>query len=275
MGIYHYRWKKQGIIMIKKSVERNYLKKQLMERRKVFAAWTSFGHPSISEVFSRSGVDFIGIDLEHSTISLEQAQQIIAVCHGSGTLALPRIASHNMEMIKRLLDSGADGIIAPLVSHSLEIENLISWCKYPPVGKRSYGVAPAQGYGFDFEGYTRSWNGSSTLIIQIESIQGVENVEELLNFVEVDGVMIGPYDISGSIGVPGQLDHPDVKEACKKVILACKRSGKSCGTHLVEPSLNIVQNAFSDGYTFVVLASDVFLLWKWGVNMKDLIEKIR
>lgn len=261
--------------MINYGVERNDLKNQLKDRRKVFAAWTSFGHPSICEVFSRSGVDFIGIDLEHSTISLERAQQVIAICHGSGTLALPRIASHNMEMIKRLLDSGADGIIAPLVSYPSEVENLISWCKYPPIGKRSYGVAPAQGYGFDFEEYTRSWNGSSILIIQIESIQGVENVEELLKFEEVDGVMIGPYDISGSIGVPGQLDHPDVNEACKRVISACKKAGKSCGTHLVEPSVNIVKDAFSDGYTFVVLASDVFVLWKWGANMKDLIEKIR
>lgn len=261
--------------MIKTGPERHHLKKQLEERRKVFAAWTSFGHPSISEVFSRIGVDFVGIDLEHSTISLEQTQQIIAVCHGSGTLALPRIASHNREMVKRVLDSGADGIIAPMVSHPSEIEKLISWCKYPPMGQRSYGVSRGQGYGFDFEEYTKSWNESSILIIQIESIQGVENVEELLNFGEVDGAMIGPYDISGSIGVPGQLDHPDVVQACKKVILASKKSGKSCGIHLVEPSLNIVQHAFSDGYTFVVLGSDVFLLWKWSASMKDLIEKIR
>jgi len=261
--------------MIKASSERHNLKKQLEERRKVFAVWTSFGHPSISEVFSRIGVDFVGIDLEHSTISLEQAQQIITVCHGSGTPALPRIASHNMEMIKRLLDSGADGIIAPLVSQTSDVERLIGWCKYPPVGQRSYGVARGQGYGFDFEEYTRSWNETSILIIQIESVQGVEKVEELLNFEEVDGAMIGPYDISGSVGVPGQLNHPDVVEACKKVISACQRSGKSCGIHLVEPSLKSVQKAFSDGYTFVVLASDVFLLWKWGASMKDLIEKIR
>lgn len=261
--------------MIKTGLKRHKLKKQMEERRKVFAAWTSFGHPSISEVFSRIGVDFVGIDLEHSTISLEQAQQIISVCHSSGTLALPRIASHNMEMVKRVLDSGADGIIAPMVSHPAEVEKLIGWCKYPPLGQRSYGVARAQGYGFDFEEYTRSWNESSILIIQIESIQSVENVEELLNFGEVDGAMIGPYDISGSMGVPGQLDHPDVLEACKRVILACQRSGKPCGTHLVEPSLKSVQNAFSDGYTFVVLASDLFVLWKWGARMKDLIEKIR
>lgn len=261
--------------MIKTGLERHKLKKQMQERRKVFAAWTSFGHPSISEVFSRIGIDFVGIDLEHSTISLEQAQQIISVCHSSGTLALPRIASHNMEMVKRVLDSGADGIIAPMVSNPSEVEKLIGWSKYPPLGQRSYGVARAQGYGFDFEEYTRSWNESSILIIQIESIQSVENAEELLNFGEVDGAMIGPYDISGSMGVPGQLDHPDVLEACKRVISACQSSGKSCGIHFVEPSLESVQNAFSDGYTFVVLASDLFVLWKWSASMKDLIEKIR
>ena len=136
-------------------------------------------------------------------------------------------------------------------------------------------MATAQGYGFDFEEYTQSWNESSTLIIQIESIDGVENVSELLKFNVVDGVMIGPYDISGSLGIPGQLDHPDVKDACKKVISACSDAGKSCGTHLVVASSDSVEQAFSEGYTFVVLASDVFVLWKWGASIKDLIEKIR
>ena len=79
-----------------------------------------------------------------------------------------------MEMIKRLLDSGADGIIAPMVSTSSELEHLILWCKYPSLGRRSFGIAGAQGYGFDFDQYTKTWNESS-LIIQIESVQGVEN----------------------------------------------------------------------------------------------------
>lgn len=255
--------------------KRRDLKARLRNRHKVFSAWTSLAHPSITEIFAGSGIDFVGIDIEHSTISQEQSQRIIAACQGSETLCLPRIASHNMEMIKRLLDSGADGIIAPMVSTAEEVERLISWCKYPPLGKRSFGIARAQGYGFDFNQYTESWNQSSSLIIQIESVRGVENIQKLMSYDGVDGAMIGPYDLSGSIGIPGQLDHPSVGEACKEVIAACAKSGKACGTQIIEPDVKNIEEAFAAGYTFVVLASDIFILWKWAERIKGLIEQIR
>jgi len=261
--------------LIKVIENRKALKQKFRSRQQVLAAWTSLGHPSITEIFARTGVDFIGIDIEHSTISQEQSQRIIAACQANGTCCLPRIASHNMEMIKRLLDSGADGIIVPMVSTTAEVEQLISWCKYPPRGSRSYGIARAQGYGFEFEEYTKSWDESSSLIIQIESIQGVKNIEKLLSYDEIDGVMIGPYDLSGSLGIPGQLDHPDVLEAGKKVIAACKKFGRACGTQIIEPDLKSIEAAFTNGYTFAVLASDIFLLWKWSEQMRDIIEHVR
>jgi 2-dehydro-3-deoxyglucarate aldolase len=255
--------------------KRQLLKYKFRSRQKVFAAWTSLAHPSITEMFTRSGVDFIGIDIEHSTISQEQSQRIIAACQANDTLCLPRIASHNMEMIKRLLDSGADGVIVPMVDTPDEVERLISWCKYPPLGKRSFGIARGQGYGFDFEDYTREWNGSSSLIIQIESVRGVENIERLLSYEEIDGAMIGPYDLSGSMGIPGQLDHPLVVEAGRKVIDACMKYCKACGTQLIEPDEVGITNAFRSGFTFVVLASDIFILWKWAAGMKGMMEGLR
>ncbi len=251
------------------------LKARLRNRERIFAGWTSLAHPSITEIFARGGFDFIGIDIEHSTISQEQSQRIIAACQGNGALCLPRVASHNMEMIKRLLDSGADGIIVPMVSTPEEVERLISWCKYPPLGKRSFGIARAQGYGFDFDRYTETWNESSSLIIQIESIQGVENIEKLISYKDVDGAMIGPYDLSGSMGIPGQLNHRSVVEAAKKVIGACAKFNKACGTQIVEPDMKNIEDAFSAGYTFVVLASDVFILWKWAERMRDFIHQLR
>ncbi|MCX5704276.1 MAG: aldolase/citrate lyase family protein, partial [Candidatus Omnitrophica bacterium] len=221
--------------MLEIQKRRESLKKKLRRRKPIFAAWTSLGHPSITEIFSRSGVDFIGIDIEHSTISQEQAQRIIAASQASGSLCLPRVASHNMEMIKRLLDSGADGIIVPMVNTADEARRLVSWCKYPPEGIRSFGISRAQGYGFDFDSYTKEWNSVSSLIVQIESITGVDNIEEILNINGIDGAMVGPYDLSGSLNVPGELDHPDVRKAAKHVINACRKFGKACGTQIIEP----------------------------------------
>jgi len=241
----------------------------------IFGAWTSLGHPSITEIFTHIKVDFVGIDLEHSTISQEQSQRIIAASHASGIACLPRLSSHNGEQIKRLLDSGADGVIVPMVSTRAQVEQIVEWCKYPPVGKRSYGIARAQDYGFDFENYTSTWNDRSVIIIQIESIQGVEAVDDLLSHEGVDGAMVGPYDLSGSLGIPGRLSDPRVTEACARVLQACRRKEKACGTHITEPTEENVRKAFDSGYSFVVLASDVFLLWKWSEHMGNLVQGIR
>ena len=251
------------------------LKKRLRARERLFGCWTSIGHPSITEIFTLSGVDFVGIDVEHSTISQAEARAIIAAAQAGGVACLPRVASHNGEQIRRLLDSGADGIIVPNVTTVAEVERLVEWFKYPPVGQRSFGVARAQGYGVHFDSYTKEWNERSTLLIQIESVRGVEAVEDLIAHPAVNGVLVGPYDISGSLGIPGQLDHARVREACRRVIEACRKAGKACGTQVVDPNPENVGAALAEGYRFVVLSSDVFLLWKWSERMRGLIASLR
>lgn len=248
----------------------NNLRKKFRNRELVFGTWTSFGHPQITEIFARSGCDFVGIDIEHSTISLEQSLRIIEAAQSLGVACLPRIASHNMEMIKRLLDSGANGLIVPMVSTPEEVSNLVKWSKFSPVGNRSFGIARAQGYGFDFDQYIKEWNEKSSMIVQIESQEGVKNIDQILKNDSVDGAMIGPYDLSGSMGIPGQLDHPKIKEACKIVIEACKKHNKTSGTQVIEPDQNSIQEKIKEGFNMIVLASDIFLLWKWSARIKDL-----
>jgi len=252
---------------------RGELKEKFKKRKRIFAGWTSLYHPSIAEIFAKAGLDYIGIDMEHSTVSQEQAQRIIVSSQEQGSLCLPRIASHNPEMARRLLDSGADGLIVPNVATVNDVKQIISWIKYPPKGKRGFGVARAQGYGFDFAEYVKSWNETSVVIVQIESIEAVENVESIIAFDEVDGVMIGPYDISGSLGIPGQIEHESVKEAGRRVVEACRKKKKSCGIQIVAPDTKNIEQAFNDDYTFIVLASDIFILWKWAENIKGAIKR--
>jgi 2-keto-3-deoxy-L-rhamnonate aldolase RhmA len=251
------------------------LKEKLRRRERLFAGWISYAHPSITETFARAGFDFIAIDMEHSTISLEQAQRIIAASQSEGVPCLPRPVSHANDWIKPLLESGADGLMIQMVNTPEEIETIISHLKYPPVGRRSYGVNRAQFYGFDFDSYVQTWNETSTFIIQVESIDAVENIERLLDYDEVDGVMVGPYDISGSLGVPGQTSHPLVLEASRKVIAACERRGKSCGTQVADATMESVQSLFDLGHTYAVLGSDLFVLWKWAEQMRDLIKSMK
>ena len=251
------------------------LKRKLQNREKVFGAWISFGHPSIADIFARSGVDFVAIDMEHSTINQAEAQRIIAACQEQRVPCLPRPVSHGNEMIKPLLDSGADGMIIPMVGTSEELNRVAALCKFPTQGKRSFGLSRGQGYGFDFDEYVKTWNETSPFIIQIESKEGVDNIETLAAHQDVDGVMIGPYDLSGSLGVPGQINHPLVTEAASKVIKACAQYGKSCGTQLVSVDQQSIEQAFASGYTFVILSSDLFLLWKWGEQTRKLIAELK
>jgi len=257
------------------TVRRKAFKARLRARETVFGAWTSIGHPQITEIFTRAGVDFVGIDVEHSTISQEQVQRIIAAAQAGGSLCLPRVASHNGEAIRRMLDSGADGVIVPTVDTVEQVEMIVSWVKYPPTGSRGFGVARAQGYGFDFDEYTSDWNDSSSLIVQIESVTGVENADEIAAHPQVDGVIVGPYDISGSLGIPGRIDDPLVRDAAAKVVEACRRHGKACGTQIVEPDAENVSKAIEDGFSIILLASDVFLLWKWSERMASIVKGTR
>ena len=112
-------------------------------------------------------------------------------------------------------------------------------------------------------------------MLQVESIKGVENIDSLLAFDEVDGVMVGPLDIAGSLGVPGQTTHPLVIEASRKVIQACERHGKSCGTQVADANSATVKFVFDLGYNYAILGSDLFVLWNWAAQMQDMMKTMR
>lgn len=254
---------------------REALRQAVQGRGTVLGGWICFAHTSIAEIIARSGVDFLGIDMEHTPISLDQARDIIVASHLGGTLCLPRIPAHDPAVIKRLLDSGADGIIAPTVETAEQARALASWCAYPPLGVRGFGVNRAQGYGFDFESYVSGWNDSFTCIAQVETVRGMENVEAILAVEGIHGIMIGPYDLSGSLGLPGQLDHPRVLEAESTILKACHNAGKGCGMHVVDPDPETVARRLGQGFTWLVLGADVFALRRWSADLGGLVAQAR
>ena len=251
------------------------LRSRLRSRDLIFGSWVSFAHPSITEIFASHNFDFLAIDMEHGTINLEQAQRIIAASQYYKVACLPRPVSHSNDWIKPLLESGADGLIAPMVNSMEESQELLNHVKYPPLGKRSFGINRAQGYGKDFDDYVSSWNKSSIFIAQIESKSAVDSIEKIVSNPDLDGIMIGPYDLSGSLGVPGQKFHPLVKEAESKVIKACKERGISCGTQLSDFNKDSVQAALDMGYTFIIASSDLFVLEAWASSAEKVMQGLR
>lgn len=250
-----------------------HLKERFSEGDLLFGTWLSIGNILVAELLARIlHPDFIGIDLEHSTTSLDEARHLFLAVQSQGCAVLPRVPSHDHVHIRRLLDAGADGVIVPNVSNEVELAAIIDGMKYPPVGRRGYGVARAQGYGRDFKTYTESWNQTAILIIIIETLEGVDNCDALLRNEHVDGVLIGRYDLSGALQVPGQVDHPKVLEVRQAIIDCCKKLGKNWG-ETVSPAIeSAIDNLRRESAQFIFLESDLSILSHWAKSTKELIE---
>ncbi len=254
---------------------RKNIKEKFKKRKKIFGGWISFEDPSIAELFSNINFDFIAIDMEHTTISSNLAKNIITSCNSKGKPCFPRPVSINEDILKPLLDAGADGIIAPRISFKEDVSKLINNMKYPNKGHRSFGISRAQSYGLNEKNYFKHWNDTSTSIIQIETTDGVNNLNDLLENENIDGVMIGPYDLSGSLGVPGDLNNKKVLDVTRYILNICKKKKVSCGTQLSKFSLNEIKKNFSIGFNFIILGSDLFALKNWTIDCKKIIKKFK
>jgi 2-keto-3-deoxy-L-rhamnonate aldolase RhmA len=183
-------------------------------------------NPAIIEIARLAGFDWLWIDAEHGQFDERTATTACAVNAG-GPPAFVRLPDFAPTTIKRFLDSGCDGIILPQVSTIEDVDTIARASLYPPRGQRSVGIARAQGYGATFESCLREKNFA--IVVQIETTAGVENAEAIVAHDAVDAVVLGPYDLSGSCGIPGQVDAPPVTDGIARVLSLCKKAGKPCG----------------------------------------------
>lgn len=223
-------------------------------------SWITIPHPSIAEIMATAGFDWLVIDMEHSPIGISEAEEIIRVIHLCGIPALVRVGEINFNLIKRVMDSGASGVIVPMVNTQEQARQAVEAVRYPPAGQRGVGLARAQGYGTLFAEYQRWVAKESTVIVQIEHIQAVKNIDAILSVDGIDGFIVGPYDLSGSLGIPGQFDHPamlDVLEIIKDVI---NKETKPGGYHVVEPDVDAALAKLQEGYSFLSFGVDFLFI---------------
>lgn len=248
------------------------LKEKLKNNQLTIGSWITIGHQSIIEIMSSAGFDWLTIDLEHSVIELTTAQNLIAHIKNNGMNALIRVSKNEEVVIKRVMDAGADGIIVPLVKNKEDALKAVNYVKYPPIGKRGVGLARAQKYGIGFNEYKDWVKNESVIIAQIEHIDAVKNIDDILSVEGIDGTIIGPYDLSGSMGIPGEYDKQEVKDAIKKVEQACKKFKKSLGFHVVPPDFNQFKDKIKAGYTFLAYSLDFLFL---GEKVREEMKKVK
>jgi 2-dehydro-3-deoxyglucarate aldolase len=223
--------------------------------------WLSLPNESVAEIFAKAGYDWVVIDLEHSSININQAEQLIRVIDLAGSKPFVRLSGHSASQIKRVLDAGAKGILAPMVETKAQIDSIISACHYPPRGNRGMGLARAQGYGEANakSEYILTNSKNIEIYAQIESVAGIANLDSILS-QEIDGYFIGPYDLSASLGNPGVFDSDAFINAEEEILRASKQHQVKAGYHLVEPNPEQIPLLVNKGYDMIAFSVDIRML---------------
>ena len=236
-------------------MSRKSLKQRIIEKELTIGSWLSLIDTDIAEMMSRSDFDWLVIDQEHSSIGLREMSRLIQVIDLAGSVPLVRVGANNPLYIKQALDSGAKGIIVPMVNSVESAEMAVKAAYYPPIGNRGVGLYRAQGYSKSFDSYKKNAEKETIVIVQIEHHLAVENLEAIMEVDGVDAFLVGPYDLSGSLGKPGEFNDNKVIDALDKIQKYCIDGNKTGGIHVVHTSDDI--NArIEQGYKFIAYGSD-------------------
>jgi len=249
--------------------------KLLNRKNPLIGSWITIASTDIVEILSTANFDWLCIDLEHTSIDLEAAKQLIIAIQSKDILAFVRVSKNEEVIIKRVLDIGADGLIVPMINTKSDAEQAVNYSKYPPNGSRGVGLYRAQNYGLGLEKYKDSIE-DLIIIAQIEHYTAVQNIDDILEVDGIDGTIIGPYDLSASMGMPGNYNNISVQTEIDKVKTACESKGKPFGFHVIEPDYKILLRRIEEGCTILAFSIDFFFLGDSArKNMAELRKKIQ
>ncbi len=215
--------------------------------------------PEMVEVMVGVGYDWLFIDCEHGAFDAAVAQSLLQAA-GSRCPCVIRVPNSDDVWIKKALDIGASGIIVPQVNSADQVRAVVASCKYPPEGTRGVGIGRAHAYGANFNQYVASANDNIAVIVQAEHIDAVACIDEIVRVQGIDAILVGPYDLSASLGKIGQLDDSEVVAAIEKVRSCCSDAGKTLGFFGI--SAEAVQPYLDQGYSLIAVGVDVLFASK-------------
>jgi len=207
----------------------------------------------VAEIMAEVGFDWLFVDTEHSAFNAYGAQKILQAA-GPTCPCVVRVAANDDIWIKKALDIGASGIIAPQVNTAADAEAIVRSCKYPPEGTRGVGIGRAHKYGLAFNEYMARANDEIAVILQAETRQALNNISEIVKVPGIDAIFIGPYDLSASLGKMGQLTDPEVRQAMQTIATACQSAGVRLG--IFSATAEAVKPYLQEGYTLLTVGSD-------------------
>lgn len=224
--------------------------------------------PEVVEMMSSVGFDWFFIDGEHAPLTPAALQRLIMAARDVPCVV--RVPAHDEFWIKQVLDSGAAGIIAPMVNTPAQARTVVGRAKYPPAGTRGVGTSRALGYGYGIADYVARANDEIAVIVQVEHIEAVHHVEAIAATPGVDALFVGPFDLSLSMGKAGQVDDPAVVEAIAKIEAAGRAQGLPLGFFGVTP--DAVAGWMRRGFTLIACGVDMMML---GARARDVLGSLR
>ena len=236
------------------------LKSKLINNEFTIGSWITIGSPDIAEIMAKAGYDWLVVDLEHSVISIDMAGNLIRIIDLCGVSPLVRITSNDENQIKRVMDAGAHGIVVPMIKNKEDAEYAVSATRYGPEGIRGVGLGRAQGYGAKFKEYLKWQEEGPIVIVQIEHIDAIDNLDDILSVSGIDGMIIGPYDLSCSMGIPGQFNNAKFLAMMDHIRNTGLKMAIPTGIHIVEPDLKLLEKSINEGYNFIAYSVDIRML---------------
>lgn len=252
----------------------NNLKHKLENGEKPIGIFFDTASEYLMECTGRTGIDFVIIDNEHSPIEAETSARLIRIAENAGVTPLCRVREISRPAILKLLDVGAQGLIIPNVNSTAQVREIISYARYYPVGQRGFCPSRKDGWGFDGLGSvseTMAHFNSETLILpQCETVGALEAIEEIAALDGVDGIFVGPFDLSISMGMPGDFSNPVFQAALERIINACRAAGKKC--ILFTGTTEGVADGFARGFDGMAYSLDAAIFIE---ALRERIEKMR
>ncbi len=249
---------------------KNVLKQKILSGENCIGTFYELGGNAAAQCLCIAGLDFFVVDTEHGPYDVESVIPAIAATASYDCTPLVRVKDHSRASVLKMLDIGAKGLIVPCIETVEQVEKLVEYAKYYPLGRRGFAPTLAGEFGYaDFARDTNTYfsvsNAQTLLVPQCETVGCLEHIEEIAGMEGVDGIFIGPYDLSIALGKPAQMDAPELVDAIAHILAVCKDKGKISMIYAGTPSA--AKQYFANGFDCVALGMDCIMLIEGYRNM--------
>ena len=237
----------------------NSIRSKLKAGQHSIGSWMQIPHPSIAEIMGQAGYDWVAVDMEHGAISTDQLPDLFRALELGNTLPLVRVAQGNPKDCKQALDAGAGGVIVPMIESAQQLLAVRDASRWPPAGTRGVGFSRANCFGRHFDAY-RNEAQAPLLVAMIEHHRAIAELDEILDIEGLDAILVGPYDLSASMGLTAQFDHPDFCAIMHKIQALAAAKSIPAGVHVVAPDPDQLLKCIEEGNRFLAYSIDAVML---------------